>query len=119
MMCQMPHSLAMVTMPRSALNCSAMMPSARPAFCMPPDHHGVAVALGDAHREAGDPAKEQPADVVNDHDGERRKQTERESLPLFHNAHYDERQPRCQRKIGQRFVNFGGQFWLLTRDLQP
>ena len=26
----------MITMPRSLLNCTAMMPSASPEFCMPP-----------------------------------------------------------------------------------
>ena len=35
-MCQMPHRLAITTIPRSELNCTAMMPSASPAFCMPP-----------------------------------------------------------------------------------
>ena len=35
-MCQMPHRLARVTIPKSLPNCKAMMPSARPEFCMPP-----------------------------------------------------------------------------------
>ena len=35
-MCQMPHKLASVTMPRSLLNCTPMMPSASPETMVSP-----------------------------------------------------------------------------------